>query len=502
MTIASILSAVAVLVAASTVEMPSYAVGLAAATLFAGSLRAAVAFDQLRHLVEARHLAGTDDLTGLSNWRAFIAFLDRTLETSSPDRGFAVLLLDLDRFKEVNHLFGHQMGDRLLQEIGPRLSPILRRGDMLSRLGGDEFGFVLPGTDETAALQIGRRLCDALSPAFVLDDVASQITGSIGVALWPADSDNFKGLFQCADMAMYAAKLLGSGVELYDAEHGADGRNRLAMAKELRLAAAADQFVLHYQPKTDLRNGRIVGVEALVRWQHPDRGLLYPDAFLSVAEQTGSIRELTTKVLSTAIAQCGQWCLDGLVLTVAVNLSSSDLLSDHLVNDIARMLTRSTVPADLLDLEITETTLMLEPEKAIATLHALHELGVRLSVDDFGTGFSSLCYLRDLPVQELKIDRTFITNLTEDSKDAAIVRSTIQLAHSLGLEVVAEGIETGDVMTLLRSFGCDLAQGYHVCKPKSANEFNTWLRTQPTQTETLFAPTNGLIPRTAHTLHP
>ena len=404
-----------------------------------------------------------------------------------------MLLLDLDRFKDVNDLFGHQMGDRLLQQIGQRLSPVLRQGDTLGRLGGDEFGILLPGADQDAAVQTARRIREALLAPFELDDVRIRIGGSVGIARYPADAGNAKDLYQCADVAMYAAKARRTGVEVYDVEHGADGRDRLIMAAEIRIAVTApDQFVLHYQPKLELRSGLITGVEALVRWRHPHRGLLYPDSFLAIAEQTGSLPALTERVLSTAIAQCRQWRLDGLDLTIAVNLSASDLSDDHLVREIAVMLATSNVPTDALQLEITETTLMADPEQAIATLHALRRLGVELSIDDYGTGFSSLSYLRDLPVQTLKIDRAFITELTEHSNNAAIVRSTIDLAHALGLRVVAEGVETSEVLTLLRRYGCDIAQGYHICKPRPANELTAWLRNQPTRTHTMYPPETAL----------
>ena len=492
-TIVSSVLAVAVLVAASAIEVPGYAIGLSTATLLVALLRTVVAFHQLRHFVETRRQAATDDLTGLANRRAFTTSLDHILATKSPERQCAVLLVDLDRFKDVNDLFGHQMGDRLLQQIGQRLSPVLRQVDTIGRLGGDEFGILLPGADQDAAIQTGRRVRDALLVPFTVDDVLIRIGGSVGIALYPADAGNAKDLYQCADVAMYAAKARHSGVEAYDVEHGADGRNRLILAAALRTAVTTpDQFVLHYQPKLDLRSGLITGVEALVRWQHPHRGLLYPGSFLTIAEQTGSLRALTEKVLSTAIAQCRQWRMDGLDLTIGVNLSASDISDDHLVREIAVMLATSNVPTDALELEITETTLMADPQQAAATLHALRLLGVELSIDDYGTGFSSLSYLRDLPVQTLKIDRTFITELTEYSDNAAIVRSTIDLAHALGLRVVAEGVETSEVLTLLRRYGCDIAQGYHICTPRTADELTAWLRNQPTQTHTMYPPETAL----------
>jgi EAL domain-containing protein (putative c-di-GMP-specific phosphodiesterase class I) len=281
---------------------------------------------------------------------------------------------------------------------------------------------------------------------------------------------------------MYAAKSRRSGVGVYDPVHGTEGRARLAMAKQLALALNSDQIVLHYQPKLDLRTGDVVGVEALVRWQHPDLGLLYPDTFLPIAEQIGCMDHLTQMVLAAAVAQGRHWRLDGLDLSVAVNLSASNLVNDELVRDIAVVLARENFPAASLTLEITESTLMTDGPRALATLDAIHDLGITLSVDDFGTGFSSLTYIRDLPVQELKIDRTFVTDLTTGSRDATIVKSTIDLAHALGLQVVAEGIENAEAQTLLTELGCDLAQGYHLGRPKGVDELTAWLRTRPVRT--------------------
>jgi diguanylate cyclase (GGDEF)-like protein len=429
-----------------------------------------------------RHQATTDDLTGLPNRRAFAGAVETEVATASADRGFALLLVDLDRFKEVNDLLGHHIGDRLLREIGPRLSPMLRAADVLGRLGGDEFGVVLPGADQTTAVGIARRLSEALAIPFTLDGMSQQIAGSIGVALWPTHSDNAHGLLQCADIAMYAAKSHRTGVEVYDPVHGTEGRTRLALAKQLTPALSGDQFVLHYQPKLDLRTGEVVGVEALVRWQHPDLGLLYPDAFLPIAEQIGCMDLLTRTVLAAAVAQGRQWRLDGLDLTVAVNLSASNLVNDELVHDIALILARENFPAAALTLEITESTLVSDGPRALAILDAIHDLGITLSVDDYGTGFGSLTYIRDLPVQELKIDRTFVTSLTTGSRDATIVKSTIDLAHALGLHVVAEGIENAEAQTLLTQLGCNLAQGYHLGRPKGADELTAWLRTRPVRT--------------------
>jgi len=489
--VASIL-AIIVLVTASFRDVPAVGVGLSAVTLLVALIRTAVAFHLLRQLVTVRRQAATDDLTGLANRRAFSAALDNALATRNPGRSCALLLLDLDRFKNVNDLFGHQVGDGLLQEIGPRLLPVLRPTDLLGRLGGDEFGILLETADSKVAKQTAREICDALLEPFVVDGVLIRVGGTVGIARCPADADTAQDMFQCADVAMYAAKARRSGVEMYDAEHGADGRDRLVLATEIRSAVtASDQLVLHYQPKLDLRSGLITGVEALVRWQHPSRGLLSPDSFLAIAEQTGSLRALTANVLPTAIAQCQRWRTNGLDLAIAVNLSASDLTDDTLVDDVAAMLTSSGVPADALHLEITETTLMADPQQAIETLRGLSTLGIELSIDDYGTGFSSLSYLRDLPVQCLKIDQAFITDLTKHSRSAAIVQSTIDLAHALGLRVVAEGVETNAVMTMLQDSGCDVAQGYIISKPLPADELTAWLRSRATRTLGVDAPGGG-----------
>jgi diguanylate cyclase (GGDEF)-like protein len=477
-TIVFCLSAVAVLVAASEIEMPRYAIGLAAATLITGALRAAIAFRQIRNVAELRRQARTDELTGLLNSRAFTMDVDRAIARSPSAEHLAVLVVDVNQYNQLNELFGHDLGDRLLREIAPRLATVIRADHALSRLGAGEFALVLLGADPEAAAAVGRRICGALDTPFVLNGIAQKVSANVGIALCPSHSTDAQGLLKCADVAMRSAKAQRTLVEVYDPVHGAEGRDRLALAKQLRAAFDENQFVVHYQPKLDSRGGAVVGAEALVRWQHPDRGLLYPDAFLPLTEQIGCMNALTRVVLAAAVNQCTQWRLDGLDLAVAVNLSASDLLDETLVGHIATVLAGARLPPDALELEITETTLMVDPVAATETLGMISRLGVKLSVDDYGTGFSSLVYLRDLPVQELKIDRSFIIDLTPDSRSAAIVRSTIDLAHTLGLSVVAEGVENADSFALLRRFDCDLVQGYHFCRPRSADDLTRWLRAQ------------------------
>ena len=481
------LVALGVLVGASRYQIGWDAVSLAAATLLAGLLRTVVAFHQVRQLAELRQQAVTDDLTGLPNRRAFTSAVEDALVSGGNEPGLAVLHIDLDRFKEINDLFGHHAGDRLLRQIGPRLATALRPGDFLARIDGDAFGLLLAGVDETMALRIAGLVRDTLVTPFVLGDDVQQVAGSVGLALWPAHADNALGLIQCADIAMHSAKIHRGDVGVYDPVHGAAGRNRLALARELRPALEAGQFVVHYQAKFDIRSGAVVGVEALVRWQHPRLGLLYPDAFLPIAEQTGSLGLLTEIVLASSLAQGVRWRHDGLDLGVAVNLSASSLSDAGLVATIAAALATKGFPADRLTLEITESALMTDREGALATLGAIRDLGITLSVDDYGTGFSSLTYLRDLPVQELKIDRTFVIHVAEDRSDAAIVKSTIDLAHSLGLTVVAEGVEDSLALAMLDEYGCDVAQGYYLGRPVPACELSAVLIAGRTRTQPSYA---------------
>jgi EAL domain-containing protein (putative c-di-GMP-specific phosphodiesterase class I) len=301
---------------------------------------------------------------------------------------------------------------------------------------------------------------------------------------------------------MYTAKAHHTRVEVYDPVHGAQGRNRIAMAKQLRIALEENQFEIHYQPKVDLDDGQIIGVEALVRWRHPELGLLYPDSFLPVAEQIGCFDALTRTVLTAAIAQCRSWRQDGLDLTVAVNLAASNLTDDDLVDDIAATLAEYDIPSSSLTLEITEGTLIMDQPRATATLEAINRLGVTLSVDDYGTGFSSLTYLRDLPVHELKIDRSFITDLSQRSRDDAIVRSTIELGHALGLQVIAEGVENAEALALLEHYGCDVAQGYYLCRPQPASELTAWLGTQTVRSLGAPAGSMSATTKTARTRLP
>lgn len=430
-----------------------------------------------RHAAENRHQALHDALTDLPNRTLFHDRIEQALRQARRERILgAVLLIDLDRFKEVNDTLGHQKGDFLLKDIGLRLRGALRESDTIARLGGDEFGVLLPRlVDSAGATQAAEKIRATLAEDFVIDELPVHIDASVGIALYPHHGEDVDMLLQHADVAMYEAKRTHSGHEIYSVEHDPYNPVRLAMVGELRKALEANEVVLHYQPKVDVESGRVVGAEALVRWQHPTRGLIPPLEFVPMAERTGLIRPLTRYVLNGALAQAREWFDAGLDLKVSVNLSARNLLDPQLPEDVSDLLAKWRVPAALLELEITESTIMVDPKRAMEVLRRLHTMGIALSIDDFGTGYSSLAYLKELPVNELKIDRTFVANMASNRGDAFIVRSTIDLAHNLRLQVVAEGVEDEHTMNELAELGCNIAQGFHISRPVPPKEFAEWL---------------------------
>jgi diguanylate cyclase (GGDEF)-like protein len=429
-----------------------------------------------------QRIATTDELTGLGNRERFRRAIEDRIAVANP---FPVLLMDLDRFKEVNDTLGHMYGDRLLRELGPRLLDAVGPTGMVARLGGDEFGILLaPGVSDAVTFDAAiRRLLAAVAEPFAVDELSLEVGGSIGVARFPTDGGDSHALLRCADIAMYAAKEAQTDYKLYAAEQNQHSVRRLNVLSDIRRALAGDEIVVHYQPIVDLTHRQVTGAEGLVRWEHPEHGLIPPGAFVQTVEQSGLIGPLTRHVLANAIAQCAQWRADGRDMSVAVNLSVRNLLDRDLPFEIEEMLDHHGVPADALQLEITESMIMSDPERALATVGRLSDLGVRLSVDDFGTGYSSLANLRRLPIDELKIDRSFVSPMLQDESDLIIVRSTINLGHDLGLRIIAEGVEDGETLEHLALLGCDLAQGYHLSKPMAAPAFDRWLADAPHHAE-------------------
>src|SRR4051812_18972023 len=429
--------------------------------------------DRLRH--EALH----DALTGLPNR----AFLQRRLSTALAEvadgvsAGATVMILDLDGFKEVNDTLGHAQGDQLLIEVGKRLTSSVGGTGLVARLGGDEFAVLVGGTaDEDHVVRIAQRALRALEHPVVLDGMEVEVGGSLGIALAPLHATDPAGLLKQADLAMYDAKASGRGLRVYEADLDSSDPRRLTLVAELRSALSTGGIAVHVQPQARAATGETVSVEALVRWEHPERGWISPIEFIPIAERSGLIGPLTTHVLDQSLAAVAGWQRQGLDLSIAVNLSTRSLHDSDLVDTVQRLLRRHGVPASLLTLEVTEGSVMADPARAIGLLHRLRDLGCRLSVDDFGTGYSSLSYLKRLPVHEVKIDQSFVTGLRETGEDLAIVRAIVDLGGHLGLEVVAEGVEDQRTWDLIASTGCDLIQGYHLSRAMPADDLPAWLR--------------------------
>ena len=421
-------------------------------------------------------LAEHDVLTGLANRTLLQRRTAAALEEARHQaRGPALLLIDLDRFKEINDTLGHHTGDMLLRLVGPRLESVLGKDDSVARLGGDEFVVLLHDVGSIdEARSCAERFLAALDDPFPVEGLSLDIGASLGIAVSPAHGADFEMLLQHADVAMYEAKAAQTSIVVYDAEDDRHSPERLSLLGELRRGIDAGQLVLYFQPQADFATGAILGVEALVRWEHPVHGLLPPDSFIPLAESTGAIRPLTLAVLDGALAFAAERLAAGDPITVAVNISAHSLIDPDLTDDVERALMRHGVPGELLVLEITESAVMSDRERARATLVRLAGLGLALSIDDFGTGYSSLAYLHRLPVHELKIDRTFVAGLGLAS-NTAIVTASIHMAHALGLRVVAEGVEDQETWDRLAELGCEVAQGYHLCRPVPASEFCTWI---------------------------
>jgi diguanylate cyclase len=422
------------------------------------------------------YLAQFDPLTDLPNRNLLYERLEQALVSGCEEgKPLALMLIDLDHFKDINDTMGHQIGDLLLQQVGPRLQATLRQCDTVARLGGDEFGVLLPGADEEAATLAARKLLKALQPFFLIDELAMDVRASIGIALFPEHGQDTATLMRRADIAMYLAKQSTAGYGIYSPDRDSYSPERLALIAELHRAIDSNQLFLTYQPKIDLRAGRVIGVEALARWRHPRLGVIPPEQFIPMAERTGFIKPLTMWGLNAALAQSRSWGEQGVEIVVSVNLSARTLHEMDLPEQLAQLLKTHEVAPEDLELEITESIIIADPAHALQILTRINQMGVALSIDDFGTGYSSLAYLKKLPVKTIKIDKSFLMHMTTDENDALIVRSTIDLAHNLGLKVVAEGVENQAVWNRLLAWGCDAVQGYYISRPLSALEMTRWL---------------------------
>jgi len=454
----------------------------------------AVALRSTRLVQKLGYDAAHDSLTGLVNRRGLYTDGQSRL-AKAPGRRRALLLLDLDKFKEVNDSLGHHAGDQLLVEVGARLRGQLRGGDLLARLGGDEFAILLEDVGYEEAARMAENLRARLAVPFT-PPVGSSARGkitlhssvSVGISRFPDDGPDLSSLLRKADIAMYKAKISGEGYHVYSGTDDVDGATRLRTVDELQTAMTTDQFVLHYQPKVDLLTGGVHSVEALVRWQHPTRGLLYPDSFIALVEVSGLMRAMTQLVLEIALDQAARWQAQGQDLTIAVNRSASSLVDAGLPDEVFAMLAARGVPPGALQLEITEDFLMADRDRARSILTRLRDGGVQISIDDYGTGYSSLSYLRELPIDELKLDQSFVLPMADDPRAAALVASTIALAHSLGLRMVAEGVETDVAYAELKRLGCDQAQGYLVSRPVPADTLDHWLRNRRVVDESPHSP--------------
>jgi diguanylate cyclase (GGDEF)-like protein len=439
---------------------------------------------------EALHDSFHDVLTGLPNRSLLADRFEQALRTGRRDGSITgLLLIDLDRFKEVNDTLGHHYGDRLLAQIGTRLVGAKREIDTIARLGGDEFAVLLPVVEGlNGALKVANRLREVMSETFELDGIELEVEASIGVVISGEHGEDPATLMLRADVAMYVAKKQNLGVSVYDPGTDQHSPERLALLGQLRRGIELGELFLHYQPKVIPRTGQVIGVEALLRWRHPERGLVGPDEFIPLAEHTGLIGPLTQCVLGMALAQVKAWTDVGYRLPVAVNISARNLLNDQLVDQITDLLAMHHLSAEMLEIEVTESAIMLDPARAHDILSRLHALGIRIAIDDFGAGYTSLTQLKHLPISELKIDKSFVLTMQSDQANTLIVRSIIELGHNLGLSVVAEGVETAEALSMLSGLCCDVVQGYHLCRPQSAEDFLRWYSERANQPSVTVSP--------------
>jgi len=428
-----------------------------------------------------KYLAYYDPLTALPNRTHLLERLQQAIvDGRNGQHAVALLLMDLDRFKQINDTLGHHHGDILIYQVGLRLKRVLFEPDFVSRLGGDEFAVLLPRLAAAEHITtVVQKILKALEEPFAIENLPIAVEASIGIALYPDHGPDAETLFQRADVAMYEAKRTGSGYAVYATELDQHSPRRLALMGALRQAIDQNQLLLHYQPKVSLTTGRVIGLEALVRWQHPEYGLISPDQFIGPAEQTGLIGPLTRWVLHAALSDDRAWRRAGKPLTVSINLSARTLHDSRLPGQLTELMRARGGSPERLELEITESAIMADPVRALEILSQVHGTGIRFSIDDFGTGYSSLAYLKKLPVDAIKIDKAFVINMVKDPNDAVIVRSTIELGHNMGMTVVAEGVENQETYQRLIELGCDAAQGYYMGRPLPVADLNQWLDESP-----------------------
>jgi len=440
--------------------------------------------ERRRYIDRLEYQASHDMLTGLPNRVRLqsvantIMEAKRTIKESAKEKvsNLALIILDLDGFKEINDTLGHHVGDNIIKEIGPRIKRVVTSlHATIARLGGDEFAILLPDiANSRDAVIVAERILASIRKEFIFDDIVIEARASMGISLFPEQAHDFSTLMRYADVAMYTAKKSMTAVEIYDAKHDQNSPKRLLLMNELGKAIRENQLTLYYQPKISLETNEVVGVEALSRWIHPTMGFISPAEFVPIAEMTDLINEMTEWVLDESLKQVRRWQDQGLQVKVAVNISARNLLNDSVLQRIEYLLHSYSLSPSCLELEITESTIMNNAEYSLKLLEQINNLGIDLSIDDFGTGYSSLAYLKKLPVKWLKIDYAFIINMLEDEQDQIIVNSTINMAHNLGLSVVAEGVETQAILSRLTSMQCEHAQGYHIARPMPAVDFEKW----------------------------
>lgn len=439
------------------------------------------AFSSMRTAIADREksiskLAYFDEMTGLPNRASFMKALNQAIyKSQGSGEPLSVLVMNLDRFKQINNVLGHDFGNRLLHAVSSRISQVFRKdNDVVARISGDEFSVLLPATNSDLAVNIAQKLLQAFEKPIQIDDNSVDITAGIGIASYPTHSNQIEQLLSFAEIAMQVSKVKKSGPVIFEPSFDAGSNVNLSLASELKKAIQNNELMLYVQPKINLKNKVVASVEALIRWKHPIRGMVFPDQFIPFAEQTGLVRDITLWMIEEASKVSVEWIQKGVKIPIAVNISARDLIDSDFPNKVAEILNRTGSDTSLISLEVTESSVMDDPHRAKQTLLHLSEMGIKLAIDDFGTGYSSLSYLKELPVSELKIDKSFVMNIEANLNDRIIVSSTIELAHNMGLHVVAEGVENIEVWKFLEAMNCDYGQGYYMSKPITVESFESW----------------------------